>query len=398
MSTTLRTYGRDAMTKRRQTGALRRLPSGRWQVRVRDPRSGRLIALGTYATKTDARIAADTASTDVRRGAFIAPERSRARLVMICEEWLDTKAHVRPRTMESYRAVLETHVLPTLGELRLDEIDALTVKRWHSAMLANGSAPATAAKAYRVLRGVLQSAVDAGRITVNPAAVRGAATERPAKLRIPTASDVLAIGDAMPERYRALVLVAGFAGLRWGELAGLQRRDVDVLRRTVRVERQAVEMSGGAIHVGPPKSDAGVRVVAVPTQAMTALVEHLDRFVAPEAEALVFTSPQGRYLRRHNFRKGAWLPALTATGVEGVRFHDLRHLAGTLATAAGATNREVMARLGHASQQAAIRYQHVLEGRDDEVADGVSALIERMVAATPRSGVVRPLRGKASGS
>jgi integrase len=83
----------------------------------------------------------------------------------------------------------------------------------------------------------------------------------------------------------------------------------------------------------------------------------------------------GGYLRRSNFNRRVWSPATRAAGVAGLRFHDLRHVAGTLATVAGATLREVMDRLGHASTVAAVRYQHVMADRDAAIARELNRLI-----------------------
>jgi integrase len=88
----------------------------------------------------------------------------------------------------------------------------------------------------------------------------------------------------------------------------------------------------------------------------------------------VFPAPEGGLLRRSNFRRRVWVPATEAVGVEGLRFHDLRHSAATLAAAAGATTKELMARIGHSSYEAAIRYQHVAAERDAAIADALEGL------------------------
>ena len=99
-----------------------------------------------------------------------------------------------------------------------------------------------------------------------------------------------------------------------------------------------------------------------------ALAEHLGRYTARSPEAFVFLSSQGTHLRRSNFNRHVWQPAIQAAGVEGLRVHDLRHTAGTLATAAGGSLREVMDRLGHSTTVAAVRYQHVMADRDAAIA------------------------------
>jgi integrase len=142
------------------------------------------------------------------------------------------------------------------------------------------------------------------------------------------------------------------------------------------VTEQLVEAIG-AFSVEPPKSGAGRRTVALPAAVVTALAEHLANYTAPPPDAFVLLSCQGKHLRRSNFnRRRVWQPATQAAGVEGLRVHDLRHTAGTLATTAGGSLREVMHRLGHSTTVAAVRYQHVMAERDAAIARQLNRLIE----------------------
>jgi integrase len=109
--------------------------------------------------------------------------------------------------------------------------------------------------------------------------------------------------------------VAAFGGLRWGELVGLRRKRVDLERGTVTVVEQLLEVNG-AFSVGPPKSTAGRRTVVLPAVVVEALAEHLARYTAKSPEAFVFLSSQGRHLRRSNFNRRVWQPAVRAAGVE----------------------------------------------------------------------------------
>jgi integrase len=141
------------------------------------------------------------------------------------------------------------------------------------------------------------------------------------------------------------------------------------------VTEQLVEAIG-AFSVEPPKSAAGRRTVALPAAVVTALAEHLANYTAPPPDAFVFLSCQGKHLRRSNFNRRVWQPATQAAGVECLRVDDLRHTAGTLATAAGGSLREVMHRLGHSTTVAAVRCQHVMAERDAAIAHELNRLIE----------------------
>jgi integrase len=197
---------------------------------------------------------------------------------------------------------------------------------------------------------------------------------------------VLDLADAIDERYRVLVLVAGFAGLRKGECLGLRRSDFDELHAELRVERQAQEV-GGRIVV-PPKSEAGRRRVVVPSLLVDALTEHLAAHTAPDADAPIFTSPEGGPLGRATL-SDAWRAALRAVDAPvGLRIHDLRHHALTLAARSlGVTTKELMARAGHASPRALLIYQHATAERDRIIAGHLDAVIGATVRA-PRAKIV----------
>jgi integrase len=214
-------------------------------------------------------------------------------------------------------------------------------------------------------------------------------------MRVATVAQVAALAEAIDPRYRALVLVAAYAGLRWGELVGLQVNRVDLLHGRITVAEQATEIDG-QFTWGPPKTEAGRRTVTLPAVAAAALAEHLATYSQPGPEGLVFTSAEGGLLRRSNFNRRVWQPATRAVGLKGLRFHDLRHTSATLSIAAGASTRELMARMGHSSSAAALRYQHVMAGRDaaiaaalDELIEAASALAESPLSAPSGTRVAR---------
>lgn len=178
-------------------------------------------------------------------------------------------------------------------------------------------------------------------------------------------------------RYRALVLLATFASLRWGEAIALRRCDIDLRAGTVRVRASFVERSNGSIVLGPPKSKAGLRVVGVPRVIRPMLAEHLSMFVGPTAGALLFPGAKGGPLRRGNFNKqSGWPQAVAAIGADGLHFHDLRHTGNTFASASGAGLRDLMARMGHDSERAAVIYQHAARGADEAITDAIDAHVE----------------------
>lgn len=204
------------------------------------------------------------------------------------------------------------------------------VRSWYAGLLADGPGASTTAKCYRLLRAILNTAVDDGLIGANPCRIRGAGAERAKERPLPTVEDVFALADAVKPRYRALVLVAALSGLRRGELFGLRREHVDLEHGTVTVALQRQQLDTGEILVGPPKSDAGHRIVSLPTEAVEALAAHLARFAGPSPADWVFTGDKGGPVRQGVWQH-EWSRARARLGLAAVHFHDLRHAAATLA-------------------------------------------------------------------
>jgi integrase len=213
--------------------------------------------------------------------------------------------------------------------------------------------PVTVAKAYRLLRSVLNTAVSDRIIATNPCQIPGAGQEKSPERPIATIEQVFTIANAMPARYRLLVLLACFNSLRWGELAALARQHVDTAEGTILVDRAVVELPTGALVFGPPKSAASVRVVTVPLVLVPDVARHLAEYTDPGADALLFVGPLGGPLRRSNFQEH-WRKATAEAGVSDLHFHDLRHTGNTWAAETGTTVRDLMDRMGHSTTRAAM--------------------------------------------
>ena len=213
------------------------------------------------------------------------------------------------------------------------------------------------AKAYRLLKTIMTTAADDGAIRRNPCRIKGGGGESSPERVGLTVPQVFALSDAIGPRYRALVLLATFTSLRWGELCALRPSDIDMEARTVRVERSLTELQNGALAFGPPKSDAGRRTVGFPELIAPVVRWHLSCF-AQEDDGLVFTGPAGAPLRRSNFRRRTWLTALKKAELPAVHFHDLRHTGNTLTemgrVASDALFRRIRERLLPAAQRAAL--------------------------------------------
>ncbi len=193
-----------------------------------------------------------------------------------------------------------------------------------------------------------------------------------------------------------MLLLATFASLRIGELAALRRCDIDLERCCVRVARSLVQTDDGKLIDAEPKSRAGRRVVSFPREIAPEWSWHLERFVDPAADSLVFVGPKGGRLRRSNFRE-IWIKARDETGLPGVHLHDLRHT-GNTKTATGASLRKLMERMGHSSPRAALIYQHATRERDQAIAAAMGEVFistRRKGASKGQSGTQRARRRRA---
>ncbi len=240
----------------------------------------------------------------------------------------------------------------------------------------------TADDAYRLLRAIANTAVADNLILRSPCQVKGAGQVRSPERPIASVAEVTKAVEVMPERYRLAILLMAWCQLRRGEVLALQRRHVDELHKTVRVDQAWAVSYSGQVTMGPPKTAAGVRTLTVPAHIVPALQEHLDRWVGPSRDAWLFGTSTGTAISPRNFER-AWAKARLLAGRPDLHLHDLRHSGLTWSAATGATTAELMRRGGHASPRAALRYQHATQDRDRALADALADLATGQVLAFP---------------
>lgn len=357
------------MTKR-EYGSVRRLPSGRWQARYRNTGGQMIAAPETFTTKGDATAWLAAVRTDQSRGRFVDPKAGRVTIADFSARFLEERV-LSQRTRETYDGLLKLHILPALGDIEIGQLAPGTVRSWHTRVARKHQS--TAAKAYRLLTTMLNTAVVDELIVRNPCKIEGAGKEQAAERPIATVAEVHALVAAMPERFRAIVLLATWCHLRKGELCALRRRDIDLMRRSVTVGRTLQQLRNGQIIVKEPKTAAGRRKIAIPPNAVPAIKHHLDNYVSADPNSLVFTGEKGGPLRPGVLQKN-WARARLAIGRPDLHLHDLRHTGNTWAAATGASTRELMSRMGHSSPDAALRYQHATEDRDRVIAKALAAM------------------------
>ncbi len=361
-----------APRRRRAFGKVVQQRSGHWQASYM-ANGVRHLAPVTFLTKGDA-----AAWLSMRQAELLEhrwkpappPEPSRDTFESYARQWL-AERELKPRTRAEYARTLDNKLLPVFGARLVREITPEDVRAWYRSLDPTKKTART--HAYSLLRTILGTAASEGVTDANPCHIVGAgATKRARTIRPATLDELATITAAMPPRYRAMVLLASWGALRFGELTELRRRDLDLDRGVIHVTR-AVSWPDGKPIVGTPKSDAGVRDVYVPPHIVPALRAHLDEHAAPGPDGLLFPNTEGNHMHHGSLYK-VYKPARLAAGRPDLSWHGLRHTGATMAAQQGATLAELMERLGHSTVGAALRYQHAASDRQAELARRLSAM------------------------
>lgn len=374
---------RGAGRKTRSTGTfgtVQKLPSERFRAMYYGPDGRRYTAPRTFTVKADARGWLSLRQSEIIRKTWEPPGAQqpvapKLTLATYAARWIDRR-DLKDRTREHYADLLAKQILPKLGPLPIASITTDDVRDWH-AKLDKGT-PTLRAHAYGLLRTIMGTAASDGKISVNPCVIRGASTAtRVHRIRPASLSELAALAEAMPAHQQAMILLASWCAMRFGELTELRRTDVDMADEVIRIRRAVVRVGDG-FQVTTPKSDAGIRDVAIPPHLLPALEKHLAKHVAAPKDSLLFPAQHGGHLAPATLYR-RFYTARDAAGRPDLRFHDLRHSGAVLAAATGATLAELMVRLGHSTPQAAMRYQHAAQGRDRQIA----ALLSKLATDTP---------------
>ncbi|MGH2705159.1 MAG: tyrosine-type recombinase/integrase [Actinomycetota bacterium] len=365
---------------KRKTPWIRPTPSGKWQARYRDP-SGRLRGR-TFTRKTDAQAFLDEVNRDVRRGEWKDPALQKTTFAELAQRWLPSIAHLEANTRSQRELELRVRLLPRFGERPIGSISDFDIQEFKADLLAAGLAPATVSKSLMTLSLILKAGVVNGYINRNPCATVKKPGDTPLAERIfLTPEQLHVLADAIDPRFRAMVLLAGYRGLRFGEIAGLRPSKLNLLLGRIDIS-EALKEVRGELSFGTPKHGRR-RTVALPPFLVAALDQHLVQF--PPQNNVVFTSADGSLLRRSNFSRRVWKPAVHGAGLlDALTFHGLRHTAVSILTASGASIVELAAVMGWAKSTAAamaVRYGHLFDARENQLTDAVETLYRVTVAA-----------------
>ncbi len=340
---------------------IRRAPSGRWQARWRDP--GAHERVKTFRLKADAERFLTSIEDAKHRGAYLDPSAGRETFGAF---WNAERANavrtgrLSERTVIAYEEIVKLYLAPLLDRplssiTRADLEDVVRGRR--------------AVDVHKVARAILGRAMKAGKIAMNPATGVDVVKVEHREPRTLSGEELDRLVEALPDRYRALVLVAAYSSLRWSELVALRIERLDLLRDVIRVEEKIVE--SGHLMPGVPKTERSRRAVTLPHMVTLELAEHLRRY---PSNGFVFTAERGGVIRRPAFHRLVWKPALQRAGLQDFRLGQLRHTGATLALEAGANPVLVAFRLGHTSTRMLEQhYAGRLDRSDRELARALDA-------------------------
>jgi integrase len=347
-----------------------RRPNGKWRARWRETPGGPQKAQH-FERKADAERHLAEVSAGLLRGTYVDPRAGRIAFKAYAEKWRGLQVH-RASTAAQVSTNLQRHVYPVLGTKDLSTIRRSDVQALAKRLEAKGLSPRTVETVYRYVVAIFRSAVADRLIAQSPCVEIKLPKVEPKRVKPMEVAVVERLTEALPERYRALVVLAAGTGMRQGECFGLTVDRVDFLRRQVTVDRQIDPAGSGGF--GPPKTTASYRTIPLPAIVVDALAAHLASFPAGP-NGLIFTDADGRPLRRNRFGE-LWRRSRTKAKVGDEGFHSLRHFYASLLIRHGESVKVVQARLGHASASETLdTYSHLWPDSEDRTREAVDLVL-----------------------
>lgn len=327
----------------------------------------------TFPRKGDARGWLNDTAVQVASDEFVHPRSGKVLFADYATEFFTHELHLRRTTETRDESLYRNHVKPVFGAARIGDIEQQDVQLWVTKIAKKYSAN-TVRRDYQIMSKIMRSARAGGLIKVSPCESIRLPEVVVQEMRFLSPADVWRLAAAIHDRYRVLILVAGFGGLRMGELSALRCDHVDISKNLLNVSLTTSEV-GGTLVTGPPKTRAGRRRVLLPRNVTAALEAHCSKY-GRDGRDLVFQGRQSGAVRARAWRTRHFLPAVQATNLAPLRPHDLRHSAISMWIAAGWTPKEIATRAGHTSTSFVLdRYGHLFEDHDDAALDKFDAFI-----------------------
>jgi integrase len=371
---------------------IHQLSSGRWELCYRDPH-GRPRRM-RFDTKGDAKDHLADTRVKGRTGSWVAPELGRVTFGKWVDEWWTTTVHLRSAIRYRYDRDLRLHIRPRFERTPIAKIMPRDVRAWLSEMQAAKIPASSIRRRFSVFRKVMGDAVAMEMIARTPC--RGATPPPDTKLDITvlTSAEVAQLAAAMPKWCRSWVWTAAYTGLRWSEMIGLQRRDVDLLRKRsrsgARSSRSEALSRGSESQRRPPASGPSTSQLFCARCSKPSFPSG----PSPARRASYSSTPGGIRPTLSSFTSQTWKKAREKISRPYLRWHDLRHTSVALAIANGAHPKAIQERMGHSSITITFdRYGHLFPSLGIEVADGLEASYQAaLTTGHPVAGTVTEIR------
>ncbi len=368
------------MAAKRGLGSIRKLPSGRYQVRYTDPNGIRRTARTTFKAKSQAEFELTRIRGAIESGTWLVDETPQAgdlepktiTLSQLARHWREQQVNSKgqplsPNTLREYERLIDK----TLAKLATKPIRAITrqhIETWRAPELKR--APNQTSKAYKHLKTLMTWAHKRAWIPINPCDIERGTAYTPSEPPAPTTKQVQIMLENAPTPFNVIVALAAYGGLRKGEILELRRKDIELVKdgseKWVRVNvSRGVIWDENIPIVRKPKTDAGIRSVLLPLGVTELVTAHLKQ-TSIHPEALFFPRIQGSNDHMSEYQiNPIWRSTRALAGYNG-RFHSLRTYAATEFAKLNPTNQELMDRFGHRDIKTAMRYQRTT-GRDQEL-------------------------------
>jgi integrase len=343
-----------------------------WDARWRDP-DGRQRKKA-FARRIDAERFLTTISADVLRGDYVDPN-DPTTVREYAETWREAQVH-RPTTRAHVETNLRRHVYPYFGDRRLSSVRPGEIQAWVS-RLTRQLSPATVQVIHGILAAIYKAAIRDRLVNSSPCQGTKLPKRLPVEVTPLSTATVHALADAVPERYRALIVLAAGTGMRQGECFGLDTDHIDLDNHSLRVDQQLILLPYRDPFLGPSKTPASHRTIPLPEVVVEAMAQHLGRFPVQRPDRLIFTDDDGNALRRTRFSREIWQPAVAAAGARrATGFHDLRHYYASLLIRHGESVKTVQRRLGHATAAETLdTYAHLWPDSDERTREAIDSVL-----------------------
>jgi integrase len=370
----------------------------KWRLNVPDrtgPDGRRIVHRRTIeaTSEREAKKQLDIFSAEVQKGQYIEP--TKLTFKEFSQKWLEAKKNLAPKTLQRYKQLLESRILPAMGHMKLEDIKPFHIMQFYGNLQEPGIredgkegtlSPTTILHHHRLLVNIFNAAVKWQILLTNPA-VRVEAPKVPKKpadsYEEEETAALLTALEGQPIKFQAVVYIALGCGLRRGEIMGLEWSDIDFDSSLLHVRRASQYVPGKGLITKLPKNETSKRVVAVPAEVVSILKKHKANQAEQRLKVgdlwqdsnRLFTTWDGRPMHPDTVT-GWFSDFIKDNNLPPLPFHGLRHTAASYMIKAGIPLKNIASRLGHSSPNTTLNiYAHSFKSVDEEAANKMNEVL-----------------------